>query len=277
MSASGPAAEQRDSAAAGRDAAAAERDVEGAGFSNPAQERADRALAAQDRAAAASDRKDAARRALAADARDAAAEARDQAASRTDVARRASEDRHAAARDREAAARDRSAAADDRDDATAELEEAYRDTLTGAYVRRAGTELLEIALDRAQRDGRGLTVLFVDVDHLKAINDEGGHAAGDRVLAAVGAALHQGLRSYDTVVRYGGDEFVCALPGVSQAGAERRVHELQGILGRSGTGATISVGYGEVAEGDDRGELVARADRDLYARRQAARRPLSQP
>ena len=264
-------AEGRDAAASARDAAADVRDDETAARADAAREAADRDFAAEDRAAAALDREEAARRSAAALARDLAAQARDALAAGASTARRAREDRHAAADDRAAAALDRDEAAADRKGAAAILQTAYRDGLTGAFLRGAGTELLQKAVDRARRDRNGLIVLFIDVDGLKSINDGLGHAEGDRALSALGAALHQGLRSYDVIVRYGGDEFVCALPSASVAAAERRVDELRAILERSETDVRITVGYAELVEGETLEDVVARADRDLYARRAATR------
>src|SRR4051794_12494598 len=121
-------------------------------------------------------------------------------------------DRLLAARDRAVAAFDRTQAALDRHRAAEYLRRTYRDTLTGTLQREVGRDQLGREVDRAHRMKEPMAVAFVDVDQLKRINDERGHAAGDEALRAVGNALRTALRSYDIVMRYGGDEFVCALP-----------------------------------------------------------------
>ncbi|MBA2695858.1 MAG: GGDEF domain-containing protein, partial [Actinobacteria bacterium] len=72
---------------------------------------------------------------------------------------------------------------------------------------------LEREMARSSRAREALSVAFIDVDHLKQVNDTRGHAAGDRLLQHVADALRSRLRSYDLVVRYGGDEFICVMPG----------------------------------------------------------------
>jgi diguanylate cyclase (GGDEF)-like protein len=122
------------------------------------------------------------------------------------------------------------AAALDRHGAADELQNAYRDDLTGTLVRAAGRDQLMQAVARAHRTGETLVVAFVDVDHLKQVNDEHGHLARDNLLRAVGTALREGLRSYDVVVRYGGDEFVCGLPDVGLTEAERRFIDVANLF-----------------------------------------------
>ena len=117
-----------------------------------------------------------------------------------------------AAADREEAARDRAAAEQLQNETAASLELAATDELTGAWTRRFGLEQFTRELARAHRTGSGLVLVFVDVDGLKQINDDHGHLAGDELLALISEVIRAHLRSYDTVVRYGGDEFVCAMP-----------------------------------------------------------------
>ena len=217
-----------------------------------------------DRVAAALDRHAAALRAATESVRDIAVEVRLAAAAVVDDERRASADR-------EAAAVDRFEAALDRDDAADDLRLAYRDGLTGALLRTAGSEQLGQAADRAHRTGEPLVFAFVDVDGLKSINDSDGHGAGDALLRAVGKALRIGLRSYDVVVRYGGDEFVCALPGSHLAEAASRVTYVQGLLVDAMTGASVSFGLAELQPGESVVAAVARADAEMYRRRRIAR------
>jgi diguanylate cyclase (GGDEF)-like protein len=210
---------------------------------------------------------------LRAEERDRAADARDAAAaSRADLELQV--DGHElellrlfAARDRAAAALDRHEAALDRHRAAAYLQRTYRDGLTGALHREAGREELAQEIARAHRSGDPLVVAFLDVVHLKRTNDEKGHAAGDAVLSAVGAALAKGLRSYDVVVRYGGDEFICALPDTDLLDAGRRMRDVARLLSAASPGAEISVGLAKLAVDESLDEVIGRADRALYAGR----------
>jgi diguanylate cyclase (GGDEF)-like protein len=184
----------------------------------------------------------------------------------------AASDRLLAARDRAAAALDRAAAALDRQLAAQYLRQAYRDGLTGVLQRDAGRERLSAEVDRAHRMHESLVIAFVDVDGLKRVNDEQGHAAGDRILRAAGTALRKGLRRYDVVVRYGGDEFVCALPKISLAAAARRLSEVETLLAAAVEDASVSVGLTELEEEETLDHAVNRADEQLYHRRQQSPR-----
>ena len=213
-----------------------------------------------------------------AEKRDAAARARDEAAAARDAAAatagetpQAANDRALAAQDRAAAARDREHAAQERRAAAARLENAYRDDVTGVLSRGAGRDQLRQALARANRTGEPLVVAFLDVDHLKRINDEQGHAYGDRLLLEVGLALRQGLRSYDVLARYGGDEFVCALVDARLPLAERRFRDIAELLSQAVPGSSISVGFAELLEDESLEAVIHRADRDMYERRRVAR------
>jgi diguanylate cyclase (GGDEF)-like protein len=161
---------------------------------------------------------------------------------------------------------DRREAASDRISAAATLAHTYRDELTGALLRGPGQDQLRHAVDRASR-GESLVIAFVDVDRVKWFNDTQGHAAGDRVLHQVGHALLEGLRSYDRVIRYGGDEFVCALPGSHLSDAEQRFSSIARGLARRITGAAITVGLVELAAGQTLEAVVAAADLDMDSRR----------
>jgi diguanylate cyclase (GGDEF)-like protein len=119
---------------------------------------------------------------------------------------------------------------------------------------------------RARRTEQALVVAFVDVDKLKDINDSEGHAAGDRTIRAVADALRSSLRSYDLVIRYGGDEFVCAMSGLDLAAAGERMAQVNVVL--EGVGRrSVSVGLAQLGQDDSLDSLVARADTALYASR----------
>jgi diguanylate cyclase (GGDEF)-like protein len=205
---------------------------------------------------------------------DRAAEARDRAAVEHDRLRRrfspanparAAADRAWAARDRTRAASDRERSADDREEAARERAQAGVDSLTGALRRDRGLVELQREIERARRSDGQLVLAFVDVDRLKATNDLRGHAAGDRLLRDVAVALRTGLRSYDLVVRYGGDEFLYALPGIDVDGARRRFDAVTSELTERNPGASVSIGWATLGDSDTLDELIARADESLYA------------
>ncbi len=215
----------------------------------------------RDRAAAGRDRQ--------ADERDRAAEQRDQTADALDSARGrfSASERDEAALDRRRAAGDRAEAARDREGAAHDRAQADIDGLTGALRRERGLADLEWEIDRARRaDGR-LVLAFVDVDGLKAANDVDGHAAGDQLLRDVAMALRTGLRSYDLVIRHGGDEFVCALPGSDMESARPRFDEVARNLRERNSTASVSIGLAELESADTVDGLTARADAALYAGR----------
>ncbi len=139
------------------------------------------------------------------------------------------------------------------------------DDLTGALRRGTGIAMLDREIARSRRLGqRGLVVAFMDVDGLKALNDTQGHAAGDRLLCDVVGAVRERVRAYDVVLRYGGDEFVCALLDVTLEQAQRTVRDiLDNVRLRSG-GHTFSTGFAELGPDDTATAIIARADAALY-------------
>jgi diguanylate cyclase (GGDEF)-like protein len=231
----------------------------------------------------------------AADERDQAADQRDQAAERSESSitptgktgprnesalarrqaaadrRRASQDRGAGASERTEAELDRDTALADRGASAREREHASHDDLTGAYLRGAGFVELERDIGRARRDRQPLVLVFADVDGLKVINDVHGHAAGDRTLLAVASALRAKLRPHDLIIRYGGDEFVCAISGAKTADARERLALVNAALADGPEHGSISVGLAELLPFDSAGDLVARADAALYRQRRRTR------
>jgi PleD family two-component response regulator len=106
-------------------------------------------------------------------------------------------------------------------------EQAVRDALTGLYNRRYLAETLERELGRALREGYPVSLIILDVDNFKQVNDAHGHAAGDQVMRFIGAELRSQVRPGDMACRYGGDEFVLVLPNTSHEIAMRRANELR--------------------------------------------------
>jgi diguanylate cyclase (GGDEF)-like protein len=210
-----------------------------------------------------------------ADARDRVADERDETADERDrvdglsVSQhvRTVADREAAARDRAEGSRDRGRAAYDRRQAACDRDSAGFDGLTGALQRDRGRVVLQLETDRARRSDGQLVLAFIDVDGLKAINDALGHAAGDEVLRNVGAALRTSLRSYDLVIRHGGDEFVCALSGIDVESAQQRLDNAARALTERNPRASVSIGLAALDKEETLDELTARADAALYAGR----------
>jgi diguanylate cyclase (GGDEF)-like protein len=246
--------------------------------------------AADDRVHAASDRHDdaldrdqaeaqAARRTSdrdqAAEDRHQAAFDRDQTAADRDVYQAAADQRTAnrneSARDREHAAADREQAIADREGADRDyrlrrqdLQRAQLDQLTGAFGREVGLLLLEREIDRARHGNGELVLAYIDVDGLKQVNDEQGHAAGDALLADIAGAIHKHLRSYDMLVRVGGDEFVCALGDCTHAIALTRFDAIRSTMRPTQPAASISVGFTTLRPDDTLEQLTARGDLAMY-------------
>ena len=146
------------------------------------------------------------------------------------------------------------------------------DELTGVLARRAGLSALDEAIARVGLSANPeLVVAFLDVDGLKAVNDARGHATGDLMLVAIADVLRVALRSDDIVFRYGGDEFVCAMPFTSVADAEDMLLEAWRELRAVGA-STFSAGFAELRPEDGSASLIARADECLYAGRRRLQR-----
>jgi diguanylate cyclase (GGDEF)-like protein len=160
----------------------------------------------------------------------------------------------------------------------ADLEDlAYGDELTELPNRRGATRQIEVLLSRARRHGHQLAFLLIDADRFKGINDEHGHAVGDVVLRELAARLRERVRREDVVGRWGGEEFVVALPETTPDGAAAVAESLRaGVsgtpIGAGGTELRVTISIGVAAwTGEELDDLVARADRALYAAKAAGR------
>ena len=151
------------------------------------------------------------------------------------------------------------------------------DALTGLANRRRLDEELEMETERALRYARPLTLVMIDVDHFKSINDTFGHARGDAVLQELAAALREQMRTCDTVYRYGGEEFVVLARETDAEGgavlAERLRETIEHRFARSGNSkVTISLGVSSVPEhAVSTAALVHSADTALYAAKRGGR------
>jgi len=180
----------------------------------------------------------------------------------------------------------------DRREATEALRRAVGcDHLTGLANRRALFDACELELQRWRRAPRPLSVVLIDADHFKRINDEFGHAAGDAVLRHLAAGMSATFRALDVVARLGGEEFVVLLPGCDEASAMAVAQRLcdsiaaQAVTVDGGqVRCTISIGVAKMDDAIDSVDaLIERADRAMYAAKTAGRnrvavwRPSLQP
>src|SRR6202162_3611331 len=154
------------------------------------------------------------------------------------------------------------------------------DQLTGLYNRRSGEQRLAQEISRAQRHGPPLTVLLMDLDGLKLVNDKFGHAAGDLVIKGFADRLQRAIRGSDLAVRLGGDEFMALLP-------ECRAEEVRHVLARleglefefddQKLRLQYSRGWTDYAPGETPQELLKRADEALYEDKRAGKRRVVPP
>lgn len=158
---------------------------------------------------------------------------------------------------------------------------AIRDDLTGLYNRRHAMLKLDAEIASAHADNRPLALLMVDVDHFKSINDQLGHPVGDQVIVLFAHVLARSVRPWDTVARFGGEEFIVLMPDTdleqALAGAERLRAVIQSARGpreamQDRRPVTASFGVTTLgADGEDATALLARVDRALYAAKQRGR------
>ena len=145
------------------------------------------------------------------------------------------------------------------------------DLLTGLPNRREIEERLGAEIARAQRYGHPLSILMIDLDDFKAINDRFGHGAGDDALRQTAGTIEGAVRSIDVAGRFGGEEFLVLLPETEPGGAEVVAERIRASVAQAGT-VTVSIGIAEsMTEDSDSIVLIARADDALYAAKRAGR------
>ena len=150
---------------------------------------------------------------------------------------------------------------------------AATDGLTSVANRRTFEAALEVEITRAARSGSSVSLVLLDIDHFKALNDTQGHQAGDEVLRAVARVLKEQSRAFDTPARYGGEEFAVIMPGCDVADAERSAERFRHAVGRiDGAQVTVSTGVATFPiHATDADSLVERADGALYESKGAGR------
>ncbi len=157
---------------------------------------------------------------------------------------------------------------------------ASRDDLTGVLNRRAMFETLDVDLARSSRYNHPLSLLMMDLDHFKRVNDDYGHAAGDAVLRHFAKAVGRSLRSTDSLCRYGGEEFCAILPETGEEQARRAAELIRELIEQTefvseGTkiSLTVSIGIGIYTPPADTGvtELLDNADKALYEAKENGR------
>jgi diguanylate cyclase (GGDEF)-like protein len=158
-----------------------------------------------------------------------------------------------------------------------------RDALTGLYNRWYVMEKIDSEMNRSVRHGCPVSLLMLDIDHFKRINDSFGHSAGDHVLRAVGQVLRDSCRVYDIAGRYGGEEFCIVLPetkvGNTTVVAERirtRLAKSRFEVGEDQVVVTASIGIAGIDSVEQEGvvspsTLIDRADRALYSAKNRGR------
>lgn len=159
-------------------------------------------------------------------------------------------------------------------------EQATHDGLTGLLNRSAILEVLETEWVRSHREKHAVSVLMVDLDHFKRVNDRHGHQAGDVVLCESAARMRSAVRRYDSLGRYGGEEFLVVLPGCDMAGALSHAERLRIALDSepfsiAGQGISVTCSIGCASHPEDAvasaEELVCAADAALYAAKNQGR------
>jgi len=152
---------------------------------------------------------------------------------------------------------------------------AVTDDLTGIFNRRKLEEVMQYEMDLSVRQKKPLSMLMIDIDHFKNVNDQHGHDVGDDVLVSLAKLMNESLRGTDYLIRFGGEEFIIFLPGASLSTtkdiAERLrqkvEHHIFEIVGR----ITVSIGVAEYMKSDNKDGFLKRADEKLYQAKEGGR------
>ena len=156
-----------------------------------------------------------------------------------------------------------------------QVESLGKDPVTGLYDRRSGEERLAAEISRAERFAHPLTILLLDINGLKAINDEFGHDAGDELIRRFAERLNKAIRGSDMAVRLGGDEFLVLLPECKLNGVGYVLNRLSGLTidyDQKAIAVRFSAGWTDYKLGESAGELLKRADQALYTNKRAVRK-----
>ena len=153
------------------------------------------------------------------------------------------------------------------------------DPLTYTYNRRKFSELLDEEIKRVERDDRSFSIVMLDIDHFKKINDTHGHDVGDSVLRGMAKLIRENIRDKDILARYGGEEFVIILPErnlrAARAVAERIRKVIESAHFDKVGHVTISAGVSDFVQGDNRKSVFKKADNALYIAKNQGRNRVS--
>lgn len=157
---------------------------------------------------------------------------------------------------------------------------AYTDVLTGVMNRRAFDQTIDFELKRSSRRKESLSLLLLDIDSFKPVNDIYGHLVGDEVLRQIGSCLNENVRPGDTVSRYGGEEFAILLRDVTLHQAELMAERLRGLVEDihglpHGIRITVSIGIATLEQGDSVESFLKRSDDALYLAKRSGRNRVS--
>jgi len=158
-------------------------------------------------------------------------------------------------------------------------EAATKDEKTGLYNHRFFKSVFEIEIERAKREKEKISLMIIDIDFFKKLNDTYGHLTGDKALIELAKTLKKVLREYDLISRFGGEEFFVLLQGESASRAKTIGDRLREKLWNNKTlkkyRLTISIGITEFKKGDNPEKIIKRADKALYISKESGRNRVS--
>ncbi len=155
------------------------------------------------------------------------------------------------------------------------IEQTIVDPLTGAFNRRHMESSLDYAIERSRRAGCPASLLLIDIDHFKHINDDLGHAVGDSVLKGLTTIIHKRARKLDMLFRIGGEEFLLLLPDTREADAAKVAQDIRAVVAGASLllarHVTISIGVSELQSGESRAEWLKQVDAAMYSAKNSGR------